>query len=50
MFEVWVKRESCMNEGLIEWREMCEGSSEEGRLYESLGDGDEGRYMEGSVE
>jgi hypothetical protein len=25
-----------MNEGLIEGREMCEGSGEEGRLYEDL--------------
>ncbi len=33
MFEVWVMRESCINEGLIEGREMCEGSGEEGRLY-----------------
>jgi hypothetical protein len=31
-----------MNEGLIEGREMCEGSGEEGRLCESLGEGEEG--------
>jgi hypothetical protein len=41
------ERESCVNEGLIEEREMCEGSGEEGPLYEDLGEGEEGKVYEG---
>ncbi len=37
------ERESCVIEGLIEGREMCEGSREEGRLYEGLVEGEEGK-------
>ncbi len=36
------ERESFMNEGLIERREMCEGSGEAGQLCEGLGEGEEG--------
>ncbi len=34
------ERESCVNEGLIEGREIYEGSGEEGRLYEGLVEGE----------
>ncbi len=45
---VWVReRESCVNEGLIEGKEMYEGSGEEGRLYEGLVEGEEGKVYEG---